>query len=721
MPGELETVLGRTRNPFVTRALLGRLRGLQLTGTLYTGYPVLATAEEPITVDALLVSQEYGLIAFVISDMSPRVPADWESIAAGQFEVLHALQANLQRHKALWKGRELAVAVNLISLLPESPECVSGDESLLAAEPDGVQEALARCVPFDPRYTRPLNAALESITNLKPQKRRSSVSRPNSRGAMLKEIEREIANLDKWQKKAAIECPEGPQRIRGLAGSGKTIILARKAAYLHRQHPDWVIALTFHTRSLYQQFTDLVRRFSYDQSGDEPDWTKLRITHAWGSSRQPGLYAEMAARHGADVRNYQYAKYRYGRGAFAGICRELITATEGSPIDPIYDAVLIDEAQDLPWQFFRLVHRFTREPKRIIWAYDELQNLTDIAMPSVEELFGVKDDGTPVADLRSADGEPQADVILPVCYRNTPWALTAAHALGFGLCRDDGLVQHFDDPRLWDEVGYSVLEGNLEPGERVTLKRRENAHPSYIFAKLSPQDALTTNVFETETEQAQWVASQVQGDIATGELEPDDILIVLPDVIAARQRAANIVEALAGRGIASHIVGVTESADHVFSPDSVAIAHVYRAKGNEASMVYVVDCDYCNTGYELIKVRNILFTAMTRSKAWVRLCGIGDGMRQIEAEVQRIRDHGYQLEFTIPTTAQLQAIRTIHRDRTAREMQKIRDLEKGLEEFVDAVTSGEIVIDNLPPPLRSRLRRLLRQPQEQEADDDDAE
>jgi superfamily I DNA and RNA helicase len=70
---------------------------------------------------------------------------------------------------------------------------------------------------------------------------------------MLKDIERNIANLDQWQKAAAIESPEGLQCIRGLAGSGKTIVLALKAAYRHSQKPEWRIAVAFHSRALYQQ------------------------------------------------------------------------------------------------------------------------------------------------------------------------------------------------------------------------------------------------------------------------------------------------------------------------------------------------------------------------------------------------------------------------------------------------------------------------------------
>ena len=59
----------------------------------------------------------------------------------------------------------------------------------------------------------------------------------DSQGAKLKQLENSIATLDNLQSKAVIETVDGVQRIRGLAGSGKTIVLALKAAYLHAQHP----------------------------------------------------------------------------------------------------------------------------------------------------------------------------------------------------------------------------------------------------------------------------------------------------------------------------------------------------------------------------------------------------------------------------------------------------------------------------------------------------
>lgn len=35
------------------------------------------------------------------------------------------------------------------------------------------------------------------------------------------------------------------QRIRGIAGSGKTVILCQKAALMHLKYPQWRIALVF--------------------------------------------------------------------------------------------------------------------------------------------------------------------------------------------------------------------------------------------------------------------------------------------------------------------------------------------------------------------------------------------------------------------------------------------------------------------------------------------
>jgi superfamily I DNA and RNA helicase len=704
----LQVVYGHTKNKLVADRLVAALQPLDLEGTLYIGYPVLASADEPVSIDALLVARQRGLVAFIFATAVPPVSdsTTWTKFSNEQDRVYFALTTHLSKHDLLRRGRRLGFESNVVTLVPT----VAGSHSngILVTDPQGIANVLADFPPLPPEYEKPLNAALQRVSTLRPPKKRSAVANSVSKGGVLRHIEQEIANLDQWQKGAAIGSPEGPQRIRGIAGSGKTVVLALKAAYLHVQNPDWTIVVTFHTRSLYQQFIDLIRRFTFEHISDEPDWSKLRVMHSWGAGDRDGVYLEIATAAGVTPRDFLYAKSQFGQQeAFSGICRELLTVVDQSDIAPRYDAVLVDEAQDLPEAFFRLVHRFTKHPKRIVWAYDELQNLSETTTPPPEELFGCDTQGNPRIQLSNVPGQPQQDIILPVCYRNTPWALTLAHALGFGIYRDGGLIQHFDEPGLWEEIGYEVVSGTLAPGARVKLRRKPEASPDYFAELLNPNDAVTSMVFRDDAEQAEWIARSVENNLQKDELEPDDILIILPNALTARRQSVGLMEALSRRRISSHLAGVTGSRDVIFDKRSVAMANIFRSKGNEAPCVYVVNSQTCFAGYELIKLRNTLFTAVTRSRAWVTLCGCGSNMKALAAEIDAVRQRNFTLEFEIPTGPKLEKMRMIHRERTAAERARAEKGQKGLAEFLEAVQRGDLPVEGLPPHLRTELAKLM--------------
>lgn len=705
----LEVVYGQTDKHLVADQLRDVLLEMSLNGTLYIGYPVLASAEDTVTIDALLVCVEHGLIVFSFEDDPPCLEESeaWQLLQEKQDEIYFVVETYLSRHQGLRAGRSLGVEVQTVTVFPGEPKAPESLQHTYSGIGD-LPSTLTAFPEMTNGYLKPLQAALQRVTTIKPAKKRATVVKAESRGAVLKKIEREIANLDRWQKRAAIESPEGPQRIRGLAGSGKTVVLALKAAYLHAQHPDWTIAVVFYTRSLYQQFRDLIRRFSFEHINDEPNWENLRVIHAWGGSDRDGLYTQIAQYCGVTPRDFLYGRTRYGmENAFRGVCTELLSATSSAAPDPMYDAVLVDEAQDMPSQFFQLVYRFTRPPKRITWAYDELQQLSEAGMPSVDGLFGKDRDGHSRVTLTNTSGQPRQDIILPVCYRNTPWALTLAHALGFGIYRQEGPVQHFDDPSLWTEIGYEVLSGHLDTGAHVRLHRNPSSYPKYFEDLLTPDDAIISKAFDDEIEQADWVALSIRRNLEEDELEHDDILIVLPEAYSAKRQSAVIVEALNRQGISAHLAGVTTSRDEIFSRDSIAVANIYRSKGNEASMVYVLNCQHCVAGHELITLRNILFTAITRSKAWIRLCGQGSRMSKLEAEIQAVREHHFRLEFTIPTVEELVDIRKIHRERTPDERNTIRNAEKGLKSALKALERGDLVAENLSPELRVALSKYL--------------
>jgi superfamily I DNA and RNA helicase len=160
--------------------------------------------------------------------------------------------------------------------------------------------------------------------------------------------------------------------------------------------------------------------------------------------------------------------------------------------------------------------RFTKDLKRIIWAYDELQNLSETTTPPPEDLFGRDAQWHPWIQLSDIPGQPQQDIILPVCYRNTPWALTFAHALGFGINRPEGPVQDFDEPGLSEQVGYELVNGALEPGRDVVLRRRADASPAYFKDLVNTEEAVSTGTFDNELEQAEWLAERIGSPTVSG-------------------------------------------------------------------------------------------------------------------------------------------------------------------------------------------------------------
>lgn len=711
----VEIVYGDRNNPQAALALVQAIEKYDaehaLDGTLYLGYPIIPVDGNSSTVDAVLTTRQHGLVIFDFKSAN----MDSEQINERQLDIETSFKVRLLENRALRKRTDLAFEIHVISIVA-SPDLRSVDEPPLICMAEDVPDLLAQFQELlDDLYIN-LNSSIQRTVTLRPPKSRSNVVKPGSKGKTLKLIEAEIANLDRWQKQAAIETPSGPQRIRGLAGSGKTIVLAQKASYLHISNPDWKIAVTFYTQSLYQQFEALITRFNFQFAKDEPDWSKLNVRHCWGGSAKEGIYSLIAKKYGMTPVDFGSASSKYGsEQAFAGICAELLERVKRDPNPEIFDAMLIDEAQDMPQEFFELVYLVTKSPKRIIFAYDELQTISSYTMMPVEDLFGRFADGTPRVRLENREREARQDIVLPICYRNTPWALTIAHSLGFGIYRiappgsEIGLVQMFDDPELWKDIGYEKRSGALELGHRVELGRSEQATPKYFQAEIKPEEAVVVKRFETVEQEYEWVAQDIQKNIKEEELLSDDVMVIHCDTMTIRSQGAKIIRALASKGIMGHIAGITSSASLFSVPSSVPITHIYRAKGNEAPLVYVVGAQSCFSGLEMARKRNSLFTAITRSRAWVRISGVGEAMAGLEAEINQAVQKNYLLSFDYPTRQQIEKIRRINRDISDTERRKLEEKLRITEEVLRDIESGDLPLDALSNDAIAQLRRFRPQ------------
>lgn len=686
----LDIVRGRVGNISATNELIEVLkkRNSKYAEILYLGYPLAANVEGMFIVDALLISEEKGIVAFVFTKYD-----DKEQVIEEQGKIHFQLLNTLTQYPSLRKGLSLAFVPNVISITTHKFDDIEDSYKVTGCK--DLLKILSELPMFDAHYYRLVIEAMQKISSIKPRKKRDNIKKSLSKGNVIKKIEKEIANLDSWQQKTALEIADGPQRVRGLAGSGKTIVLALKAAYLHAQNPEWDIVVTYYTRALWQQYRNLITKFMFEFSRDEPNWEKLHLFHAWGSQSEDGLYSEIMRSIGQVPINFVNARMKYGRDeSFSGICNEL-NAILPDNYTPVYDVLLIDEAQDMPVSFFRMAYKCVKPPKRIIWAYDELQNLGSSAMPSVEEMFGTDKNGNALVQLKNKENAPMQDITLPICYRNPPWVLALAHSLGFGIYRKE-LIQHFDTLELWEEIGYQKDRGELAFGKEVELSRKKEATPSYFYELLKPEDVIIAKSFASMDIQFDYVAKQIKTNIDDDELDPDDILVVFPSAMYANKQYQRFAQHLSHYNVDSMLVGVTNGRDIFHVSGEVSCATIYRAKGNEAPMVYIVNAEECYGGLELIKLRNILFTAITRSRAWVRILGVGSSMEKLIEEINRFINKNYVLDFKIPTRDELNKLRRINRERSINDTKKIEEAKKGVRTIVELISKGDLDASQIP-------------------------
>lgn len=506
-------------------------------------------------------------------------------------------------------------------------------------------------------------------------------------GAAVKMLDANIALLDEQQNKVAIQIPPGPQRIRGLAGTGKTVLLAMKAANIHHHFPDNKILLTFNTQSLYNQARNLVTRFYRFYSDVDPNWDVLHIRHAWGGRSRPGVYYDLTQRQGFEFLNFKEARARDAESAFRACCRSALQHR----IEQEYDYILVDEAQDFPREFFPLLYRLCRPPHAIYWAYDELQSLVSLDMPDPKELFGVDDCGQPLVSLDiESDDDMERDLVLLKSYRCPLNVLMLAHGIGLGIHNPRGPVQMLGDENSWRAVGYVLETGTLTPGSEVTLYRPpENSPNQLVDIYQGKQRLVTRKAFESREGELEWIGQSIATDVKDEGVPPEQIVVITLDSLRARDYMVAIQEILQQQSIASTIPGLINDAAEFAEPGMVTLSTVFRAKGNEAAVVYIMGFESLYDFAEEIENRNRAFTAISRSKGWVRITGAGKRMLQVQKEIDQVLADIPRFRFKFPD---MESIRKLDASETTRRRQTVRKAKEAVERLksIDPAAFEEI-------------------------------
>jgi len=245
---------------------------------------------------------------------------------------------------------------------------------------------------------------------------------------------REIVQvMDREQERLARTLGEGHRLVRGVAGSGKTVILIGRARHLRACYPEWRILVLCYNRVLADYLRDAI--------GPDPHLEVLHY-HSW-------CWRELEAA-GIAIPERPEIREQLDNYWDRIIPQLLLKAYEDGCLQSgIYQAILVDEGQDFSDDWYRTLLR----------ALDPETNNLFIALDSSQTIYKRKvswrDIGIQIAGRAR---------VLKVNYRNTRPILSAAYALihdldasGMAVCEADG--------------EYVVPEKALRDGPMPEIKR----------------------------------------------------------------------------------------------------------------------------------------------------------------------------------------------------------------------------------------------------------
>src|SRR3546814_20982007 len=108
-------------------------------------------------------------------------------------------------------------------------------------------------------------------------------------------------------------------------------------------------------------------------------------------------------------------------------------------------------------------------------------------------------------------------------------------------------------------------------------------------------------------------------------------------------------------------------------------------------MVYVINAQVCNGfGTGLASLRNRLFTAITRSKVWVRVIGYGPQMQGLIDEFSALRRRNFVLDYTYPDATLLRKLRFVPLDLSTQEKNRLDRRKSHLAGLFVELDNGEL-------------------------------
>lgn len=262
------------------------------------------------------------------------------------------------------------------------------------------------------------------------------------------------------QQRHVEPAPGRHQRLRGVAGSGKSLVIAQRAANLASQGKK-ILIVTFNI-TLWHYIRDLVSRARVNFS-----WERVEFNHFHGLCRD-FLYENDVPWPHEDESGSEF---------FDEIVPQVVRETIGAGKNKKgrkYDAVLIDEGQDFQKSWYEMLCELLTDNDEVLFVADERQNIYGRNISWIDAMQDTKFRGR-WRELKESYRLPP-----PLIVQTNRFAQTFLPGIGIDPVPDVYQPSFFDPHLVWRNMDRfeEALQRVLSAVEWLTAKQR--IHPQDI-------------------------------------------------------------------------------------------------------------------------------------------------------------------------------------------------------------------------------------------------